>query len=440
MNFNILREFRHGLYQAFRRSRDVLFELCEALLTEVSAHSLPELSLSPFFTRRWHSIYKALRRGAIDRSELRALFCNFIPSPPPGQRLVIGVDATNIVRQYSPTARDRTCLQVHNLPHGQSATTYGWQFSTVVVLPTQPSSQTYLLEQSRITSQTTAGQVAAEQLERLVGLLPGETLLEADRYYGSAKFVKATQKVHLDKLLRIKSDRVFYRVPAPPTGKRGAPAKHGPVFKCKDATTQGVADEVWEGVDESYGPVKVERWRHLHFRSLPLLGVEVIKVTRPKATNKRRDPRVSWFGYVGQTPLALSEVVSFYRRRYSQEHGYRFDKQALLWEEAHLRRVEEFERWSWLLAAVHNQIVLALPLLTSEEVCYAWQNCKKTLTPGQARRGMGRIISKLGSPVERVKGRGKSAGRSVGTVVEPALRYEVVRKGTSKKRPTKKAG
>jgi hypothetical protein len=58
-------------------SPDTLFELCEALLTEVSAHSLPELSLS-FFTRRWHSIYKALQRGLLDQDEMWTLFCNFI--------------------------------------------------------------------------------------------------------------------------------------------------------------------------------------------------------------------------------------------------------------------------------------------------------------------------------------------------------------------------
>ena len=43
-----------------------------------------------------------------------------------------------------------------------------------------------------------------------------------------------------------------------------------------------------------------------------------------------RDPQESWFLWTGQDALPLSEVVPGYKRSYSMEHGYRFDKLALL--------------------------------------------------------------------------------------------------------------
>jgi len=108
MNFNILNDFRHGLYDCFKRSKDTLFEITDALLTETQATSPIELTLSPFFTRHWFSFYKALEHGIIDRPALRKLLIRFIPTTPLDQPLLVGLDACNIPRPESPTARDRT--------------------------------------------------------------------------------------------------------------------------------------------------------------------------------------------------------------------------------------------------------------------------------------------------------------------------------------------
>ena len=207
----------------------------------------------------------------------------------------------------------------------------------------------------------TACQVAAAQLEQIVPLLDPTDLLTADRYYGSAIFVKLTAKIRLDKLLRIKSNAVFYRPAPPPTGQRGAPRKDGARFKCNDLTTQGEADEGWAGVDEVGQPQYVERWNGLHFRLARETSLSVMRVTRPNASDKQRERRVSWFIFVGRSPLALTEVSPCYWVRYSQEHAYRFDKQALLWAKPRLRtpsaisvvdRPDEYRshtmKWYWL--------------------------------------------------------------------------------------------
>lgn len=66
MHLNTLKAFRHDVYQSFKQARDALFNLADALGSCDRAQSLPELSLSPFFERKWSSTYEALDDGMID--------------------------------------------------------------------------------------------------------------------------------------------------------------------------------------------------------------------------------------------------------------------------------------------------------------------------------------------------------------------------------------
>ena len=95
--FNALAAFRRGLYGCFGRAGDALMNLkrrpCSA---DVSARSVVELSLSPFFARGWPSLYAGLQDGVIDRAALQRLFAAQAPPPASGQRLVLGVDASSI--------------------------------------------------------------------------------------------------------------------------------------------------------------------------------------------------------------------------------------------------------------------------------------------------------------------------------------------------------
>ncbi len=71
MNLNTLYSFRHEVYGCLKRAADALFNTADALLTETSAHSFPELSLSPCFQRQWPSLYEAFEDGRIDHEALR---------------------------------------------------------------------------------------------------------------------------------------------------------------------------------------------------------------------------------------------------------------------------------------------------------------------------------------------------------------------------------
>jgi hypothetical protein len=115
-----------------------------------------------------------------------------------------------------------------------------------------------------------------------------------------------------------------------------------------------------------------------------------------------------------------------YRRRYSHEHGYRFDKQSLLWTHPRLRTPAQCERWSRVVAIVHNHLVLARPLV---QACLRpWESSQRDAFPQQVRRAMTKIVAQLGTPARPPKPRGKSPGRQQGAIVKRAPRHGVVYK------------
>lgn len=176
MNCDTLADFRRTLYACFQKAGDALMNLVDALLTETPARSLVELSLSPCFERRWPSLYEALQDAKIDRTALHTLFADQVPQPPSGQRLVLGGDASSILRVESKTARDRTYVHASNLPEGTKPVRPGWQFSTLSILPEENSSWTYVLQNDRIASTATQASVMKDQLEQALPRLPPGSL------------------------------------------------------------------------------------------------------------------------------------------------------------------------------------------------------------------------------------------------------------------------
>jgi hypothetical protein len=91
-----------------------------------------------------------------------------------------------------------------------------------------------------------------------------------------------------------------------------------------------------------------------------------------------------------------------------------------------LRTPEQFERWSYIVAIVHNHLVLARDLVEVE--LRPWENKQRQPTPQQVRRGMHKLLAQLGTPAQPPQPRGKSKGRKPGTKVEKAERFAVIRK------------
>jgi DDE superfamily endonuclease len=426
MDINELRRFRHDVYDSFVRGKDALFNSVDALITETQITSFPELSQSPWFERKWPSLYEAFEDGRIDEERLRETFATYLTQPDVNHWQWIGIDASKIARPDAVTSADRTAQHVHNLPECKKPITFGWQFSTAVVLAQPASSWTYILDQQRVASGTTAIEVAEEQLRRLAPHLSQQAIVTLDRGYDCNWLWCRCSALSNGVLGRLKSNRCFYRPAPAPTGKKGAPCKDGDKLQPKDPTTHGKPDGTWKGTDTKGRPVEVTCWKNMHIKDARWLSLTVLQVVRPHATNKERDPRVSWFVWIGDQEADVFQIALGYVLRFGQEHGYRFDKQALLWETPRLRTPEQFERWSHIVAIAHNHLVLARGLVEAER--RPWESLHRPTTPQQVRRGMHKLLARLGTPARPPQPRGKSKGRIKGATVKKAERFAVIRK------------
>lgn len=165
MHFNILKHLRQQGYDSFERSRDALFNLSDALLSEGQARSLAELSLLVFFERRWSSVYAALQDGRIDVEGLRKAFVEaLMASQKASEPVWVSIDSSGMERLEAVSNRDRGMIYKPNLPHADKPVSVGWQFSTVMLLPSQPSSWVGVLDQRRISTEQTAIEVGIAQL------------------------------------------------------------------------------------------------------------------------------------------------------------------------------------------------------------------------------------------------------------------------------------
>jgi DDE superfamily endonuclease len=434
MDYTILEVYRHNLYHGcFTRAADALFDLADALLTDPLAHSFVELSQAASFRRAWPSLYEALEDGLIDRQALIRLFVDLLPQRLVGTRLVLGLDTSSILRPEADTSKDRTLVYRSNLPKDATPVGPGWCFSALVVLPDPVSSWTYILDHRRVPSSETASSIGVQQLQAVLPQLPriwGRPLLLLDRRYSNAPWVEASAALATDQLIRARCDQVLYREAPPRSGKPGAPRKDGARFKGSDPTTHGQPSVDWSGVDAHNRPVQLSCWQGLHLRKAREVTITAVRIIRERARGTKRDPRESWFWWVGEPAPAGEELAGLYGRRFGQEHGYRFDKQDLLWARPRLRTPEQMERWTDLVAVVHNQLVLARPRVEGHR--RAWESPTRPASPRQVRRAMGQIIAHLGTPARMPQRRGKAPGRAVGAVVKRAERYAVVRKSPPK--------
>ena len=336
---------------------------CDALLCGTGIHSFPELSLSPFFGRRWPSLYEAVDDSEIDRDALQRLFVRAIPPVSSGERLVLAGDITSILRPESPTARDRTYVHVSNTPKGAKPDLPGWQFATIVALPDSPSSWTTILSNTRVGSEEKPTEVVAQLLAETAPELPEDTIVTLDGSFGNAAFLQAAGKISMGKLMRTAKNRTFYRpVPASTEkGKRGRPRLDGETFSLNKPETQGPPDDHWSGADHDGHDIQVDCWHDLHFRKCRDATLCVIRVTRLCGPDTKRNPRIIWLIWQGPSMPALERVPGYYRLRYCIEHSYRFDKQELHWADARFSTPEKFQAWTDAVSAVHNQITIARP-------------------------------------------------------------------------------
>jgi hypothetical protein len=435
MNLNTWSEFRQQVYDCMESRADALFSLCDGLLSSPQARTLPELSQSPFFQRKWPSVYAALADGKINLEKLQVLCVRSVLAElPQGVPIWLAVDATPEERPEAETSEDRGYIHVSNLPLADKPISIGWMFSVVGLLPEQASSWTAPLDIERISSAQTAVGVAIEQLRRLKPLFGSrQVIVVADRCYGTPEMLRACQELGYCVLIRLKSNRKLYRKPVR-RFPRGRLPLDGPLLQGTRPETQFDPKGCWERTDQQGRTTRVSRFDEVHFQQDRDLILSVIRVERQSARGTKRDPRVSWFLTL-DTLLPLEQIPQRYGLRFSEEHLFRFLKQDLLWLAAHVRTPEQFLRWSWIVALAFLQLYLARDL--AQHALLPWEAKGRPVTPRQIRRVMPTLLSQPGTPVRVCQPRGKAPGRAKGFRPRQAPRSPVIHKTSKKEKKSK---
>ena len=192
----------------------------------------------------------------------------------------------------------------------------------------------------------------------------------------------------------------------------------------------------FEGSDAKGAKIEARCWNHLHLRTARWVEVSLIQIIRHGASGKARDPKISWFLWKSEQAAPLAQISPTYRLRYSHEHGYRFDKQELLWDIPRLSTPERTERWTWVVACAHNLLVLARPEVSG--YYRPWETRRSVLTLAQVRRAMPTLLHQLGTPARPPQQRGKAPGRAKGFHPKPRTRHPVIRKTSKKQKKSEK--
>ena len=271
----------------------------------------------------------------------------------------------------------------------------------------------------RIPSQMTAAEMGITQVQQLSenrADLPGVLDIVA----ADGKFLRPLQGQGCGIVVRIRRDRILYRVPQQPQKRKlGRPSIHGKRFAFKEPETWGTPDEVSTLEHAKLGRVKLERWNNLHGKND---ADDVIRASIHLERDKPPQPiRLGW-----QTPATIANNLLVNVHRWPVETGIRFRKRRLGWTTPQFQHKETGDRWSWLVALALWLLFLSRPIV--EDHPLPWQKPQRKLTPQRVQQSLPLIFAQFGSPARTPKMRAKSPGWPKDRHRTPKQRFKVVKK------------
>jgi hypothetical protein len=418
-HFNKLIQFRQAAYECMGNARDALFELSDAVIQMRQVQSFAELSCAPAFRRKWPSVYEALQDGRPKRNELLRLYLSQLGTQ---ERLVLTGDHTAWSRVWAETLAGRSYQHQPDPIPGHRPVTIGHGYSTLAVVPEMQGSWALPLLHERITSQKPV-EAGAKQLRQVCPLVLVRPISLWDSEYGCAAFLSTTADVAADKLIRLRTNLCLEGPTKVRTSPRGASPKHGIKFKFKDPTTWWEPDQVLEYTDPVFGVLIVRIWKGLRFRQALEQLMTVAHVERQQASGSRRQPKILWFGWVGEEPP--QHWWNLYGRRYPVDHWYRFAKGRLHWTLPLLSTPEQGERWSDLMPMLTWEAWLARDIVQDSPL--PWQKAQTHLSPARVCQSLQNILVAIGTPTRTCKTRGVSPGWPAGQPRTHRKRLEIIR-------------
>jgi hypothetical protein len=448
--YDALHSFRRSLYECLYRRGDALFELADAILTADSAAPSPaHLSLQASHRRGWGSLYAALDRGRIDDEALRKLLARHPLAGAEGETPVFAVDVSVWPRCDAECSPQRGYYYHPSRHSAGQPIVAGWAYQFVAELNFVRESWTAPVDVRRVRPAQDANEVAAEQIEALLGRLEeGEAVVPLfvfDAGYDPVKVQRALEGSPCQILVRLRAGRRFYGDPSlcDPPEHIGRPRRHGPKMKCNDRSTWPEPSTEHHCEDAGFGAVRVRAWAELHPKvqnhegrgtrgPLPIVvgTLILVEVERLPRGERRREPRVLWLwwhGPEGTTP-DLDLLWRAYVRRFDLEHTLRFLKQGMGWTTPRVRHPEQADRWSWLVVAAYTQLRLARACVADLRLPWERRYDTGKLTPVRVHRVVSSLLAELGTPAKAPKPCGRSPGRPKGRLSGRAKRYPAIKK------------
>jgi hypothetical protein len=426
---SIIQQFRQSVYQILSKRADAVLDFIDALTVAGHVSSPVALSEEIPFRRKFSSIYDVLSAGRVKASDLHPILDKQQPSncETIAGHEVYAIDSTPDDRPEAETLEDRGYLKAQkNEPVRE-----GQKFSWLVRLVAQKTSWVAPWDVRRVKSDSNDNQTAAEQIKLLDGQSQRPKVVVADSLYGNTVFLAVFLVVRsVFALVRLRRNVTLYDEPkSKPAGSRGAPTKHGAVFKMGAPSREPDRKETFSlGLQK----VRLNAWHKLHFRKLPNLVGLALQVEFLKPDGSLRYKRPMWLFWTGPESIALQDLCCMYLWRFAIEHAFRFMKQHLGLNAHCLTDNEAIQRWMWLCALAYWQLLLMSREV--EDLSPAWYPFKHDsdtarLTPGQVQRAALRFIVKLGTPASAPRPAGKGTGRAKDYRPAPRKRHKVVFKG-----------
>jgi hypothetical protein len=428
--YQTLLQFRRDAYNTLGHRKDTMFELMEAALVSASPQSMVRLSLAPRFQRRWPSAPDALADGTINVEGCRSLVLTQLVRQPTAGRMVWAIDGTVWPRPAAHTSPERTWGHRTSPGIPQSGIVPAWEYQWLVAVPEAKGSWVLPLEVARRSPQS--GTPTALAIEQLRSALPSKVrpVVTMDSSYDPVELARAN--LEADLLVRLQKRRRFFHQPPTYPGK-GAPRKHGPVFRLWDSATHGIPDHQASCHDPAHGQVDVAVWQRLHDQSAANIPLTVARITVERMPRSAKAPEPLWLVWIGrELPHDLLMLWRWYCQRFTIEHGFRFLKQTLGWTAVRPKSPEAADRWSWLMALGIWQLWLARSLVADQRLPWERGLPEDRLTPGRVMRAFPVLLTALGTPTRPVRTRGKSPGRRPGERAGPRQRYPVVKRQRKK--------
>lgn len=426
-----IQQFRKVVYQSVLKRADAFLNLLDALTVAGHVNSPVALSEEAPYERKFSSIFDTLLQTELDFDQLLQALYEYQPAD--AEKIagfeIYAEDTTPNERSEAETLEDRGSLKAQK----DDPVRYGHKYSWLVRLVNWGTSWVAPVDVQRVETSLTDSQVGGIQVQELEKRNSNPKVVVADSLYRNHFFLTAFLALkNTFALVRLRSNITFFEQPKPRVkGKKGAPAKHGRIFKLSAPSRLPDRMATFLLGEQT---VSLKGWNGLHLKKLPgLVGMVLrIEFLRPDGTPRYKRP--IWLFWSGPETTSLEDLCRMYLWRFSIEHCFRFLKQHLGLNANQSTNLVSTDQWMWLCALAYWQLLLMRD--TVENTQPAWYPTQSSLdthkrTPGNVQRAALRFLVKLGTPAQSTRTAGKGKGRPKGYRPPARQRYDIVKKAKS---------